>query len=573
MVNCMVRTILFSVLLILVSPLAAAQTAEVIASVDKNPVIQGEPFTLTVTINDDVSQAAWQPEEQLRDFRVLNVRSSRRTSVINGETSRTTSFIVNLQAPDMAGIVRIPPLQIGNASSNAIELTILDAATSTDELEQRPAFIRTSLESNQVYVQQQFKLVARLYLSANLHSGNLVAPELDDAEVSQFGQDEESYEIINGKRYQVFQRTYLVTPLRSGELTIRGPIFEGQISRESGRSVFSSIATTQPVSAAAAPKSINVLARPGDWTGHWLPSELVSLSVERANPEATVEVGQPITLTYRLTAIGVSPEQLPELNFDGLTDVSVYPEAAEFASTTRNGRVIAQRSQTVAIIPRSSGELTLPALDVAWFNTRLQQKQLASSQPIVVNVQPAPNAPSEAEQQTAEPDSAISADSKPSAEHDAPTALAPLQSHYFILAVVFAGLWLLTLIVWAWWWLRQQRSKSVSAHAEQVHKPNHAWQQLQQAALANDAVATEQALRDWAHQQLSLPMHDLREIAEHFKHQPLHSQIDHLQRCRYASADKSWLEGKALLRALKAAQKHLKQQPKAKPSLSPLYPN
>src|SRR5690554_5039105 len=236
------------VVLLGLTPELQAQQAEVIASVDKNPIIQSEPFTLTVTVNDDVSQSAWQPEQDLRDFRILNTRSSRRTSVINGATTRTTSFIVNLQAPKTPGIVRIPPIQIGSARSEPIELTILDAASSVDDLEQRPAFIRTSLEAQQVYVQQQVKLVARLYLSANLQSGNLIAPALEDAEISQFGKDEESYEIINGKRYQVFQRTYLITPQRSGDLTIEGPVFEGQISRETGRSVFSSIATTQPVS-------------------------------------------------------------------------------------------------------------------------------------------------------------------------------------------------------------------------------------------------------------------------------------------------------------------------------------
>ncbi|SFR43388.1 Oxygen tolerance [Pseudidiomarina maritima] len=570
MVNYVLKFALLTMAIIF-SAVGVAQEAEVIASVDKNPIIQSEPFTLTVTINDDVSESVWDAEQQLKDFRILNVRSSRRTSVINGVTTRTTSFIVNLQAPATPGIVRIPPIQIGAAKSNAIELTILDAATSVDELEQRPAFIRTSLESKRVYVQQQFKLVSRLYLSANLHSGNLIAPNLAEAEVVQFGKDEESYEIINGKRYQVFQRTYLITPQRSGDLTLEGPVFEGQITRDTNRSVFSAIATTQPVSAVAVPTSITVLPRPADWQGHWLPSELVSVSVERANPEQPVEVGQPITLTYRVTAIGVNTEQLPALSFENIENASVYPESPEFASTTRNGRVIAQRAQTVAVIPRQAGAFEIPAVQVEWFNTRLGQAQIAASEPITLEIspssQPATPNPAKAEPAATEPAQASST------EQPEPAASAAEPALYYYLAIIFAVLWLLTLIIWAWWWLRRpSATKTVVGHTEQ-DASSASWRHVQKVALTNDATATDLALRQWARETYQLPMQDLFELARYFSHQPLTSQIEHLQRCRFSSSGASWLEGKALIRALKAAQKHRKVDRQKTPQLSPLYPN
>ncbi|PHR66418.1 MAG: hypothetical protein COA51_01975 [Idiomarina sp.] len=571
MVNKALKLILLS-MMFWFSVAVDAQETEIVASVDKNPIIQSEPFTLTITINDDVSESAWDAEQQLRDFRILNVRSSRRTSVINGETTRTTSFIVNLQAPSSPGIVRIPPIQIGAARSNAIELTILDAAASVDELEQRPAFIRTSLESKRVYVQQQFKLVSRLYLSANLHSGNLIAPSLKDAEVVQFGKDEESYEIINGKRYQVFQRTYLITPQRSGDLTIEGPAFEGQITRDSSRSVFSAIATTQPVSAVAVPTSITVLPRPADWRGHWLPSELVSVSVERANSEQPIEVGQPITLTYRITAIGVSTEQLPTLSFDNIDGASVYPESPEFASTTRNGRVIAQRSQTIAVIPRQAGEFTIPEVEVDWFNTRLGEAQVASSEAIKLTVSPS--------SQQVDPTPVVN---EPTRDENVVTDKPTQQNSssakseytiYFYLAVVFAVLWITTLSLWAWWWFRRS---SVTAESVSVSNKHHttsaSWNHLQKVALENDANATDRALRLWAQEKLKLPMHDLFELANYFNHQPLSSQLDHLQRCRFSGNGATWLEGKALIRAVKAAQKQRKTLKTKENTLAPLYPN
>lgn len=207
-------------------PGALAEPTEVIASVDRNPVLAGQLFNLTVTVNDDIDQDEINAEQQLNQFRIVNSRSSRSTRVINGDMSRTTTFVFSLQAPQQVGTVTIPALSVGDVSSQPIELTLL-ASDQADALsESQPAFIRTSVESTQVYVQQQFKLISRLYLAANLHSGNLIAPELADAEITQFGQDQENYEIIDGKRYQVYQRTYLITPQRSGQFTLNGPMFE-----------------------------------------------------------------------------------------------------------------------------------------------------------------------------------------------------------------------------------------------------------------------------------------------------------------------------------------------------------
>ena len=561
---------------------AIAQELDVVASVDKNPIVQSEPFTLTVTVNDDVPQSAWNPEQALSEFRVLNTRSARRTSVVNGVSSRTTSFVVTLQAPSTPGIVRIPPITINNASSNAIELKILDAQAATDELEQRPAFIRTSVESNQVYVQQQFKLIARLYLSANLLSGNLVAPTLELAEVRQFGKDEESYEIINGKRYQVFQRTYLITPQRSGDFTIEGPMFDGQISRETSRSVFSSIAATQPVSTIAPATKITVLPRPENGQGHWLPSELVSVSVEQVNPQADIAVGQPITLQYRLTAIGVTPEQLPRVGISELEQASIYPEAPELNSTVRNGRVIAQRTETIAVIPRQSGELTIPAVNLTYFNTRLNRPESATSEALTFNIKPAEGLQQDiahtqnpVTQQSTQPQN-TQAQASPATQ----PVMQPEQqvnNHYFLLAIIFAGLWLITLALWAWWWFRSSIRNNAPSPAvlveNQEHK--HSWAALEHAAKQNNASVTDKALRHWLSARYSVSVTDLNQVAEFYDHPPLSSQIEHLQRSRYAGKDISWQEGKALIRALKAAEKLRKQAGKApKESVLPdLYPS
>ncbi|MDX1524703.1 MAG: BatD family protein [Pseudidiomarina maritima] len=578
-------------------PQALAEPTEVIASVDRNPVLAGQLFNLTVTVNDDIDQDEINVEQQLNQFRIVNSRSSRSTRVINGDMSRTTTFVFSLQAPQQVGTVTIPALSVGDVSSQPIELTLL-ASDQADALsESQPAFIRTSVESTQVYVQQQFKLVSRLYLAANLHSGNLIAPELTDAEITQFGQDQENYEIIDGKRYQVYQRTYLITPQRSGQFTLNGPMFEGLISKDSGRSIFSSMSTTEPVTASAEPIELLVQPIPSSWQGDWLPADLVTLTLETdIDPAQQLQQGQPLTLTLRTTAMGVSPDQLPALQLPDIAGVSIYPETPQLSQAVRNGNLIAQRSQTIAIIPRQGGTLELPSFRLPWFNTRTQQQQVASTDQLTFSV--AMNDSATVNEYSSNPTDVSSAPSQtPSAtemNQQGPAASAqsssPNNRLWYWLAALFAGLWVITLSLFASYWRRQQRQSrqpQTNATSATSDSDRHAlsgalWQQLQQACQANQAAATDQALRAWANSILGQPIHDLTELSRHFAHPPLTSQINHLLSCRFghhsvASAPNqaTWQEGKALLRSLQAAYKNYVKSSKTKQQqnvLPALYP-
>jgi len=578
-------------------PQALAEPTEVIASVDRNPVLAGQLFNLTVTVNDDIDQDEINVEQQLNQFRIVNSRSSRSTRVINGDMSRTTTFVFSLQAPQQVGTVTIPALSVGDVSSQPIELTLL-ASDQADALsESQPAFIRTSVESTQVYVQQQFKLVSRLYLAANLHSGNLIAPELTDAEITQFGQDQENYEIIDGKRYQVYQRTYLITPQRSGQFTLNGPMFEGLISKDSGRSIFSSMSTTEPVTASAEPIELLVQPIPSSWQGDWLPADLVTLTLETdIDPAQQLQQGQPLTLTLRTTAMGVSPDQLPALQLPDIAGVSIYPETPQLNQAVRNGNLIAQRSQTIAIIPRQGGTLELPSFRLPWFNTRTQQQQVASTDQLTFSV--AMNDSATVNEYSSNPTDVSSAPSQtPSAtemNQQGPAASAqsssPNNRLWYWLAALFAGLWVITLSLFASYWRRQQRQSrqpQTNATSATSDSDRHAlsgalWQQLQQACQANQAAATDQALRAWANSILGQPIHDLTELSRHFAHPPLTSQINHLLSCRFghhsvASAPNqaTWQEGKALLRSLQAAYKNYVKSSKTKQQqnvLPALYP-
>ncbi|RUO56082.1 BatD family protein [Pseudidiomarina homiensis] len=566
----------------------------VVMSVDKNPVASGDTFILTLTVDQFIEDQEWRPAELLPDFDVMGTSSSSTTQIINGATTREKTFRTVAKAPQQPGDYELGPFTVAGATSNQLTLQVLPADDPALS-EQRDAFMRVELDRDEVYVQEQVVLTTKLYLAANLHSGNIIPPELEDADIRQVGRDEDSTEVIDGRMFQVFQRSFVVIPQRSGAQEIRGPVFQGQINVASNRTLFPSFSSTRAVTTAATDLPLTVKPIPQDWPKQhtWLPAELVTLSVSVGNEGSTqpedeqlqITQGEPLTLTYRLTAVGPLADQLPRL--DELVrqlpigDASIYPEAPESAMNQRNGRLVSQQTLRVAIIPHSAGTLEIPSLELPWFNTQLRGRQQAAApgQSILVapgvsdgrDVQPT------AAQQTPEPSAPSADEAKANTETvTSPTATSQRELRYWQYAAgALAALWLLTLL---FWFLRARQHNTGTAHQEDATssaREGNARADLravQRACNANDAMAVEVALKTWMRAQLKLSG-QLNALADYFDHTPLRSQLEHLQSSRFSAGQHDWQEGKALWRALQGALQAHKERQRGQPSeLPPLYP-
>ncbi|MFP5303591.1 hypothetical protein R2R70_20650, partial [Cobetia sp. SIMBA_158] len=67
-------------------------------------------------------------------------------------------------------------------------------------------FVKTSLSSNSLYVQEAGVYTLKLYLAKELLDGSLSTPSMEDALLTQLGKQTESYELVDGKRYLVITR-------------------------------------------------------------------------------------------------------------------------------------------------------------------------------------------------------------------------------------------------------------------------------------------------------------------------------------------------------------------------------
>ncbi|PKG82046.1 protein BatD [Colwellia sp. 75C3] len=356
--------------------------SKITAVVDKNPAMINESILLTVTADDDVNRNALDTSPLLSDFIVGQTSVSSQTSMVNFKTTRTTKWQVVLIARN-AGQFVIPALSIANQQSDPIELTIVATKESGSDA-QTDIFVTSELSSNEVYVQQLLTLSIKLHFAVELKSGNLTEPSLTGATIEKIGQDKQSDNIINGKRYRVIEQTYAITPEQSGEFTLKAPLFSGEILQESKRrSSFLSFAQTKPVSILGEELKISVLPIPANYPSNaqWLPTDILTLHQEWQTGDKKFTVGEPITRTITLTAAGLSKAQLPKLEMNSSRGLKIYPDQAELHANLSNDRLVSQKVQNFALVPSAAGEFLLPEMSVSWFNTitnRIEQATLPS---------------------------------------------------------------------------------------------------------------------------------------------------------------------------------------------------
>ncbi len=560
---------LFLLTLLLLGKQAHALSS-VTATIDKNPAMMNESILLTVIADDDVARNALDTSSLLTDFVVGQTSVSSQTSMINFKTSRTTKWQVIL-IPRKAGKFTIPPLIVENQQSAPIALTVVEAKSSDTDM-QADIFITSELSSEQVYVQQLLTLTLKLHYAVELKSGNLTEPVLTGASIEKAGQDKQSESIINGKRYRVIEQTYAITPEQSGEFTLQAPVFSGEILQPSQRrSSFLSFAQTKPVSILGKELAISVLPIPENYPKdvQWLPTDILTLHQEWQSTDGQFTVGEPITRTITLTAAGLSKAQLPKLDMKSSRGLKVYPDQAELNSTISNGRLVSQKVQNFALVPSTSGDFTLPAMTVTWFNTVTNKIENATLPSQTITVQPGESLTTTLNENPA-PIGQVQQTTPIVAEITDKTDNTVYIAQNNNLQWLFLALWLLTTFAWLGHilYLKRIKIQAKIINKGQLNSTTNHYLALLAACKKNNAEQALQLILPWlkqllANSQAKIKIHNIAQAQTLINDQNFATALNDLQQHLYGKSAvggaPSW-QGMALLNAIQAVQKRQNEQ-------------
>lgn len=233
----------------------------------------------------------------------------------------------------------------------------------------------------------------RLYSDQPLLQATLDLTPSNDVLVQQIGKDRQSNETRGGHRYRVIERDYLLFPQRSGRLSLSGPVLQAQVLNTRGNVPFGGdpffakaigslfggnpfagmMNATRPLRLQGDAFVLDARPLPASVaTRDWLPAQRVDLEEQWRPDVHSVRAGEPITRHLRLTALGLTAAQLPDVAAmmrlpEG---IRAYPDQAWLNTETQDSTVSGVRDQDIALIASRPGRYQLPALHLAWWDTR-----------------------------------------------------------------------------------------------------------------------------------------------------------------------------------------------------------
>lgn len=559
----MVRRALCSVALVCGWLMSLPALAAITTELDRIPLVSGETFTLTLSIDKDVGD---EPDlsalSQL--FKIVGTSSVSQQQIVNGKASSQIQRIITLLA-DQPGTYHIPAIRWAGEESNPIEVRVVPPTEMSLPGMEEPLFMKAEIERKDPYVQSEVVLTVRVYYAMQIYNKAEFKPlVLDNVLVEPLGKESQYQTRLRGKTYGVIEKRYALFPQKPGPLTIPAIRFETEVaSGRRGGFPLDIFNRTSEEHLESEPLTIEVQPKPAGASEPWLPARSLRLGAE-LTPNAThFKVGDPLTWTLTLEADGLSETQLPTLMPGGLTGVKTYPDAPALSHAVAGDRLVARRVEKIAVIPTAAGTLKLPAVQIVWWNTETGKPETASIPAREIPIEASPvTVPSTPATQPRVQDSPL--------ESPVPTPSATAASlgdpGYWPWLAGFLGLgWLSTLL--AWWWQRLRTLPAPTGEDIATTDRNALRTALERALKANDANASRRALEQWARAHGHATVNGYAQASGQAE---FIAAVSELNAHCYAGASAPW-QGQALLRALKQLR-HPQSQAQAQAPLPALYP-
>jgi hypothetical protein len=516
--------------------------AQIGVSFDRNPVSLDESFQIIFTANDTPdSDPDFSPLEQ--DFEILGQSQSSNSSWINGRSSKTIQWTLNVMAKHPGSLV-VPAVKFGDDESQPASIMVTQAAANKAINTDDDLFLEVEANPQSPYVQSQVLYSVRLYRRVDIAQAALNEPELSDAVVEKLGDDSNYNTQINGVNYLVTERKYAIFPQKSGALTIKPLVLTAEVmasSRPNFNGFFNSQMTkTRKISSKSV--TLDVKPAPATFTGqHWLSAEQLVLKEEWSGDNQQMRVGEPLTRTLTLLAKGTTVGQLPELNA-GKTDAQLktYPDQPVLREQKKPEGLIAFREEKIAIIPSKAGFYKLPAIEIPWFNSQSQKMEIAKIPETTITALEA--AGGTLPDQVASP---VPSTAQPP-QKDEQSALVitqPQQQNMWFWVALFLGAgWLATL---AYFLIKRPVKKPAEEKSPTEIRLEDSIKHLKKACADNNATAAKDALLAWGRQKYGAT--SLGAVAE-LSDARLRDEILHLNHILYGKEAGQW-QGKKLFQA------------------------
>ncbi|MDR2958370.1 MAG: BatD family protein [Stenotrophomonas sp.] len=429
------------------------------AWLDRDHIVMGD----TVTLNVESDQGAPDFTPLRTDFDLSGQTSSRQVEWSNGSMQQRNLYGVAL-TPRRSGALVVPGLQVGSVRTAPLTLQV-EAASVAGPDSNAMAFIETVVDDQTPYVQQSVGVVVRLYFASQLASGELVLDTPAGASLQRVGDDRTDVRQVNGRRYNVVERRFLLIPERSGALRLAGARFSGRSAGGFFDDFFGG--GDGRMNATGADRTLQVRAQPAQAPQPWLPLQALQLRYTSAPTRG--RAGEAANVVVEAIAEGATRAQFTDLPVPDLgSSAQVFAEPAQYEETFNGSTPRLKITRRYSIVPRQPGSLVVPGPRLPWWDVRTGKAQEANLPDLTLAVAAGSGAANTAPAALPpiDTDAALPGtdgrDSRIAATDPQASGLSEHPWPWMGAAIGLAVLWLLTLL---WGWQRGRRPRAPASVA------------------------------------------------------------------------------------------------------------
>ncbi|MDJ0765559.1 MAG: BatD family protein [Myxococcota bacterium] len=411
----------------------AAPAPKIAINVDRQPLVQGESFVLTIRIETSFRE---DPEVRIPNFgRIRVLRQSESSSISShfslsfgsGRTSQTiraTDYHFVLVA-DKAGRYKLDPVIVisggrqyksdpyvldiigpkgGPPPSMATPSQPTPAQPTEDPLPgsdaqpsapvdldgakvDRDFFIQTHLNKKQTVVGEAITMTIYLYTAVNISNLNVIRePGTEGFWVENLLPANRRFTtepiFVAGREYERgVLRKMAIFPIKTGTLTVAPTLVELEVGRVGFFSRGKAYKRT------SVPVQVDVVPLPSeDQPGNFNPTNVGQYTFKAGVAPTSVKVGEPVTLTFTVRGEGnLRNLTLPE--FKEFNGFKVYDPEGDTDLQVQGTGVTGTRTARILMIPTMPGEYTLPKISWSFFDPGAGKYRTLSSQPQKIKVQ------------------------------------------------------------------------------------------------------------------------------------------------------------------------------------------
>ena len=364
------------------------------AEVDRDVAAVGDQVVLTLFAEGDVNQQPRHDQPVINGADVVPGGTSQRYSRVAGGTRLAVSATYYLRLL-RAGKIEIPPVVFtsGGETCQTDPLSVQVAAGTlppsqtgnrnaaprrapADEEERNagieagapgdPAFITLTVDKDAIWVGEQATLVFRYFRRlSSWGQPNYTPPRTEGFWRLDLPPERNFRRTVRGQVYDVTEIRYALFPTRAGDVTIEPAVlaFPGDpFDRFFGRR-----GRSGPRRLKTAPIDVTVrdlpLPRPPKFSGIVADQLTLTATVDRD----TVPRGEPVALTLEVSADGFL-KSFTGLDLPESEHLRLHDAAENLREDISGPRYAATFSQEKAVVPTREGTMTLPSLDLVYFD-------------------------------------------------------------------------------------------------------------------------------------------------------------------------------------------------------------